>query len=129
MARGEPYVPVPSGRIAVSDSMTLAVRRLGTGEVPLLLIHGFPCTSLIWTPVMRPLADAGFDVVAVDLRGYGESDFASDGYYDLAVFAADLVALCERLGWTRSCLRRMTSARPSPWISPIGIRTSSIGYC
>ncbi len=42
--------------------------------MPLLLIHGFPCTSRIWSHNLVPLAEAGFDVVAPDLRGYGDSD-------------------------------------------------------
>lgn len=42
--------------------------------MPLLLIHGFPCTSRIWSHNLGPLAGAGFDVVAPDLRGYGDAD-------------------------------------------------------
>jgi pimeloyl-ACP methyl ester carboxylesterase len=69
--------------------------------VPLLLIHGFPCTSLIWSHNVGPLAEAGFDVAAPDLRGYGESDFAPDSFYDLAAFSADLAELLDALGWER----------------------------
>ena len=69
--------------------------------MPLLLIHGFPCTSLIWSHNIEPLAAAGFDVAAPDLRGYGDSDFAPDGFYDFAVFNADLVGLLHALDWDR----------------------------
>lgn len=41
---------------------------------PLLLLHGHPQSSLIWRHIARPLADNGWDVVAVDLRGHGGSD-------------------------------------------------------
>src|SRR5690606_10324659 len=71
------------------------------GGVPLLLLHGFPCTSRIWSHTLHPLAVAGFDVVAPDLRGYGDSDFAPDDPYDLGAFDADLIGLVDALGWER----------------------------
>ena len=92
---------VPVERISLGDDFALAVRRLGEGGTPLLVLHGFPCTSLIWAKVMHPLAEAGFDVVAPDLRGYGESDYAPDDFYDLAAFSRDMVALADALGWDR----------------------------
>jgi pimeloyl-ACP methyl ester carboxylesterase len=89
-------------RVEVRRGHRLAVRRRGDGGVPLLLLHGFPCTSRIWSHNLVPLAAAGFDVVAPDLRGYGESDFAPDGYYDLNAFNADLTGLFDALGWDRA---------------------------
>ncbi|GAA1987889.1 alpha/beta hydrolase [Catenulispora subtropica] len=88
--------------IALPAGHRLAVRRAGHGGVPLLLVHGFPCTSLIWSRVIGPLADAGFDVAAPDLRGYGDSDLVADDVYDLAVFSIDLAALLDVLGWERA---------------------------
>jgi len=38
-----------------------------------LLLHGFPELAYSWRKVMGPLADAGFHVVAPDLRGYGRT--------------------------------------------------------
>ncbi|MEU4195539.1 alpha/beta hydrolase [Kribbella sp. NPDC026611] len=70
--------------------------------MPLLLLHGFPCTSRIWSHNLGPLAATGFDVVAPDLRGYGDSDFAPDGFYDLAAFNADLIDLFDTFGWDRA---------------------------
>ncbi|GAB2604653.1 alpha/beta fold hydrolase [Kribbella endophytica] len=70
--------------------------------MPLLLIHGFPCTSRIWSHNLVPLAEAGFDVVAPDLRGYGDSDFAPDDFYDLNAFTTDLIGLLDKLGWNRA---------------------------
>lgn len=87
--------------VDVAEGHRLAVRRSGHGGVPLLLIHGFPCTGLIWSHTIEPLAAAGFDVVAPDLRGYGDSDFAPDGFYDFAAFNGDLVGLFDAIGWER----------------------------
>jgi len=88
--------------IEVSEGHRLAVRRLGEGGVPLLLVHGFPCTSRIWSHNLAPLAEAGFDVVAPDLRGYGDSDFAPDDFYDFNAFNTDLTGLLDALGWDRA---------------------------
>src|SRR4051812_44757807 len=88
--------------IEVRPGLRLAVRRRGDGGVPLLLIHGFPCTSRIWSHNLVPLAGAGFDVVAPDLRGYGDSDFAPDDFYDFNAFNTDLTGLLDTLGWDRA---------------------------
>ncbi len=45
-----------------------------------LLLHGFPELAYSWRKVMRPLADAGFHVVAPDLRGYGRTTGWSADY-------------------------------------------------
>ena len=71
----------------------LAYVRSGEGGYPLLLLHGYPETKRIWWRNIRPLAEVGFDVLAPDLRGYGESGFAPDGHYDPAAYSIDLHAL------------------------------------
>ena len=47
----------------------------------LLLLHGFPELAWSWRKVMRPLADAGYYVIAPDQRGYGLTT-GWDGSYD-----------------------------------------------
>ena len=47
--------------------------REGVGGYPLLLIHGYPETKRIWWRNVEPLANAGYEVIVPDLRGYGES--------------------------------------------------------
>ena len=56
-----------------------AYTREGQGGVPLLLLHGWPETRRIWWRNIAPLAEAGFDVIAPDLRGFGESEISPDG--------------------------------------------------
>src|SRR5439155_20710122 len=50
---------------------------------PMILIHGFISSTLIWSDVFLPLAEAGFRVIAPDLPGYGYSDKPRDGEYTI----------------------------------------------
>jgi pimeloyl-ACP methyl ester carboxylesterase len=83
----------PVQRAEVRDGVELAFLRQGGGGVPLLLVHGWPETKRIWWRNVGPLADAGFEVIVPDLRGFGDSGLAPDGFYDLAAHARDLHAL------------------------------------
>src|SRR6266700_1493323 len=55
---------------------TIFIRRKGNGR-PLLLLHGFPETHLMWHDVASALAQ-DFTIVCADLRGYGASGKARD---------------------------------------------------
>jgi pimeloyl-ACP methyl ester carboxylesterase len=89
-----PELPeLPVRRAQVRDGLVLGYWREGEGGLPLLLVHGFPETKRIWARNIGPLAEAGFDVIAPDLRGVGDSDPAGDGHYDPAAYARDLYAL------------------------------------
>ena len=52
----------------------LHYRRSGTGNRSLLLIHWLPLSSRMYATVMPELAELGYDVIALDLLGYGRSD-------------------------------------------------------
>ncbi|GAB4324883.1 MAG: alpha/beta hydrolase [Dehalococcoidia bacterium] len=67
--------------------------REGAGGVPLLLVHGWPETKRIWWRNIAPLAGAGFEVIAPDLRGFGDSDIGPDGFHDVPSHSRDLYAL------------------------------------
>jgi pimeloyl-ACP methyl ester carboxylesterase len=69
-----------------------AYLRLGHGP-PLLLIHGWPETMRIWWRNVAPLAAAGFQVIAPDLRGFGLSGLPPDGFCDVPSHSRDLHAL------------------------------------
>jgi pimeloyl-ACP methyl ester carboxylesterase len=79
----------------------LAYEPAGRGGKPLLLLHGWPETRRIWKRNVEPLAEAGFEVIAPDLRGFGESPLAPDDRYDVAAHAADVAALVHELGHER----------------------------
>jgi len=67
--------------------------RENAGGVPLVCVHGWPETKRIFWRVIGPLAAAGFEVIVPDLRGFGDSDVAADGFHDVPAHARDLYAL------------------------------------
>jgi pimeloyl-ACP methyl ester carboxylesterase len=75
--------------------------RDGVGGVPVLLVHGWPETRLIWWRCIAPLVAAGFEVIVPDLRGFGDSEVGPDGFHDVPSHAHDLEALVRSLGHDR----------------------------
>jgi len=78
---------------ATFDGVEIAYLREGAGGYPLLLLHGWPETRRIWWRNVEPLAEAGFEVIAPDLRGFGDSGLAPDDRYDAAAHARDMESL------------------------------------
>lgn len=74
------------------------------GSRTLVLLHGFPQNWLIWRLVI-PLLASRYHVVAVDLRGYGDSEKPEGQVgYDKGTMAADILTLAQALGVTRPLL-------------------------
>ncbi len=80
-------------RAPVAGDLRLAYLREGVGGYPLVLVHGYPETKRIWWRNIRPLVEAGFEVIVPDLRGYGDSDLSDDDAYDLTLYSRDIYAL------------------------------------
>jgi pimeloyl-ACP methyl ester carboxylesterase len=83
------------------------VRDSGDERAPAaVLLHGFPDSSSVWNKVTPALAEAGFRVLAPDLRGFGETDMApSVAAYDIETGAApDILAIMDALGVARAHL-------------------------
>src|SRR5512138_2675470 len=74
----------------------------GGGGPPLLLLHGYPQTHVMWHKA-APLLARDFVVVATDLRGYGDSskpDGGPDhGAYSKRAMARDQVEVMAQLGF------------------------------
>jgi pimeloyl-ACP methyl ester carboxylesterase len=64
---------------------------------PIVLLHGLASATRIWDFVAPLLAEQGYEVVALDQRGHGESDKPDDGY-DFATIVADDAAVFAGLG-------------------------------
>jgi len=84
-----------------TDATRIFVRSSGSGP-PLLLLHGFPQTHVMWRRV-APLLARHFTVVCADLRGYGRSgcppSTADRAPYAKRTMAHDMVAVMEHLGF------------------------------
>ncbi|MBB4663458.1 alpha/beta hydrolase [Conexibacter arvalis] len=93
-------------RVTVADGVALHAAIGGAGE-PLVLLHGFPQTHLMWRHVAVALA-AERTVICPDLRGYGASEkpaeTADGDTYSKRTMAADIVALAQALGHDRFAL-------------------------
>lgn len=93
----QPETPAADGfeihRSAVDGDLEIAYVREGVGGYPLLLVHGYPETKRIWWRNIRPLVDAGYEVIVPDLRGYGDSDLSPEDAYDLVLYSRDLHTL------------------------------------
>ncbi|MEV4663883.1 alpha/beta hydrolase [Micromonospora echinofusca] len=92
-------------RVTVADGVTLSTAVAGSGS-PVVLLHGFPQTHLMWRHVAADLA-ADHTVICPDLRGYGDSDKPADTdgtAYSKRTMAADVVALARALGHERFAL-------------------------
>ncbi|MFO0734701.1 MAG: alpha/beta fold hydrolase [Labilithrix sp.] len=76
----------------------------GDDAAPLvLMVHGFPDFWYSWRHQILPIAEAGFRVVAIDLRGYNLSDKPEGiASYGTAVVAKDLADLIDSLGAKRA---------------------------
>ena len=97
--------PLGNHRFAYSCDVRLHyVERSGDRGAPLVvLLHGFPEFWYSWRHQLVALADAGYRVVAPDLRGYGRSDKPRGiDAYQIETLADDVAHLIEALGAQRA---------------------------
>ncbi|GAA3847587.1 alpha/beta fold hydrolase [Amycolatopsis tucumanensis] len=91
-------------RVPVAEGVSLNVAIGGSGS-PVVLLHGFPQTHLMWRHVAADLV-ADHTVIVPDLRGYGDSDKPADTgeTYSKRTMAADVVAVARAFGHSRFAL-------------------------
>lgn len=79
------------------NGMKLRYYDMGEGK-PLLLLHGFPDDFTIWKKMTPLLIEAGYRVIAFDLRGFGESEIPPNKHdYLIENIVSDIPALLEYL--------------------------------
>ncbi|CAM5637993.1 hydrolase [Streptomyces badius] len=92
-------------RVTVDDGVFLKAAVGGSGT-PVMLLHGFPQTHLMWRHVAADLA-ADHTVICPDLRGYGASGKPAEtgpDVYSKRTMARDVVRLAAALGHDRFTL-------------------------
>ena len=81
-----------------ASAVDLHVVRMGTGQPPLVLVHGFTGSSLDWFEAMPALAERR-EVIALDHRGHGNSPNTGDlATYNVDQLALDFARLVDQLG-------------------------------
>src|ERR1700675_2903119 len=84
-----------------ADVQGVKLHYLTSGHgAPLLLLHGYAETSLMWRPLMPSLAER-FTVIAPDLPGIGDAAIPADGL-DMKAAAVRIHALMSSLGFQKS---------------------------
>jgi pimeloyl-ACP methyl ester carboxylesterase len=80
------------------DGLTLYGEMVGPPDAPtVVLLHGGGQTRHSWSAEQRLLARAGFQALAYDARGHGDSDWSPDGDYSAPTLAEDLLTVLATL--------------------------------
>jgi pimeloyl-ACP methyl ester carboxylesterase len=96
-------IPHDTGRVRSGD-VSIHFRKLGKpGALPLLIVHGLSYCSWDWLEVARALC-ADREVVAMDMRGFGESEWSAQKDYSVPTMGEDIVRVLDHLGWRRAVL-------------------------
>jgi pimeloyl-ACP methyl ester carboxylesterase len=96
-------MPIPhyTGRCK-SGNIEIFYRRLGNRALtPILFVHGLSYFSYDWLPIAAALG-AERECVAMDLRGFGDSDWSPAKDYGVPSMSQDLGSLLDHLGWKRA---------------------------
>ena len=95
-------IPDSSHQFASANGIRIHYVRMGKGE-PLILLHGWPEYWRVWRKLI-PLLAQQFDVIAPDLRGFGDTEKPSGTAleaYTLDHHVNDINALADALGFKR----------------------------
>lgn len=85
-------------RQVASNGLTFPVTDVGTGPA-VLLLHGFPDDRHLWRYQAQALRDAGYRVIAPDLRGYGDAPRPLDPReYGVSIAVRDVIGILDTLG-------------------------------
>lgn len=86
------------GYVPIKPGVRLHFVELGSGPV-VCLCHGFPESWFSWRYQIPVLAQAGFRVLAVDMKGYGESSAPPEiEEYSMEVLSKDMITFLDKLG-------------------------------
>jgi hypothetical protein len=101
----------------------IAVRAAMEGQGPLvIMVHGWPELWYSWRHQIKPIAAAGYRVLAPDVRGHGGSDkpYPVEAY-DMATMMADVIGLMDAVGEDRAILIGHDWGAPICWNTACGL--------
>ena len=94
----QPEAVKPNMRFVQTNGISMRIAEMGSGPL-VVLLHGWPESWYSWRHQLPALADAGFHVVAPDMRGFGKTDAPKAVEdYDIRKLTADIAGLLDALG-------------------------------
>jgi len=88
------------------NGINIAYDDAGSGPA-VLLVHGYPLCRRMWRPQAEALREAGYRVIAPDLRGFGDSE-SGDAPFSMDRFADDMAGLLDHLGIEQAAVAGMS---------------------
>jgi pimeloyl-ACP methyl ester carboxylesterase len=102
-------------RFIETNGIRMHIAEQGRGHL-VILCHGFPECWYAWRHQISAIAEAGFHVVAPDLRGYGQSDRPeSVEVYNILELTSDIVGLVHALGREQAIIVGHDQGAPLAW--------------
>ncbi|HVO17560.1 MAG TPA: alpha/beta hydrolase [Alphaproteobacteria bacterium] len=87
-----------------SQDVEIFYRAFGKpGKTPVVILHGLSYFSYDWIDIADALAD-NREVVAIDMRGFGNSSWSPSKSYKVQNFSADILAVMDKFGWKQAVL-------------------------
>lgn len=87
-----------------SGDVEIFYRKFGKpGRTPVIIVHGLSYFSYDWIEAGTLMAKDR-EVVAIDMRGFGESSWSATRDYKLETLSNDLIAVMDALGWNKAVL-------------------------
>jgi pimeloyl-ACP methyl ester carboxylesterase len=106
-------------RTIETNGIRMHVAEEGAGPL-IVLCHGFPESWYSWRHQLRALAEAGFHVVAPDMRGYGQTDRPEEiERYTLLNLVGDMVGLLDAFGAESAVIAGHDWGAPVAWHSAL----------
>ncbi|THF85414.1 alpha/beta hydrolase [Deinococcus sp. KSM4-11] len=103
-------MPMQQGLLAVNGAQIHYVSE-GTGT-PILLLHGYPLSGELFSRNRDALAAAGYRVITIDHRGYGNSVAPASDPGSLKTYAMDALAVMDRLNVPKAIIGGMSMGGP-----------------
>jgi pimeloyl-ACP methyl ester carboxylesterase len=102
---------------SVANGVGIEFDVTGSGT-PVVLLHGFPDSGRLWRNQVPALAEAGFQVIVPDLRGYGRSDKPAEvEAYSMPLLVMDVVGILDTLGVGRAHIVGHDWGAALAWVS------------
>ena len=102
-------------RRILTNGIELNIAEAGKGPL-VLFVHGFPESWYSWRHQIPAVANAGYHAVAMDMRGYGQSDKPSNiEAYNQVEVTKDVIGLIEALGHPSTVVFGHDWGGPTAW--------------